>query len=62
MAVLLLCLLVAVMRRAKPPSGTLPTDKPVVRDMPSSEEATPDASDMASPRQVDNARKRTPPA
>lgn len=57
-----LSLLIAVLTRAKPPSGTVPHKKPVAFEKPAAEEPTPGDSSTASPTQVENARKRTPPA
>ncbi len=59
--IVLLGLLVAALARSKPPRGTL-SDKPVVREKPSAEEATPDASATASPQQIEQARRHTPPS
>ena len=61
LALVLVFFLIAALSRAKP-SGNLPHTKPVVRDVPSSEEANPSASVTATPRQKENARGRTPPA
>lgn len=61
MMIVLAGLLVAVLGRSRPPRGTL-SDKPVVRAEPSAEEATPDASATAAPKQIDQASRRTPPA
>lgn len=59
MALVLVGLLVIALSRSRP-RGTL-TNKPTVRDKPSTEEATPDASTTASQQQIDKARRHTPP-
>jgi hypothetical protein len=59
MALVLVGLLVIALSRARP-RGTL-TNQPAVRDKPSAEEAMPDASTTATPQQIDQARRRTPP-
>lgn len=43
-------------------SGTLPSDRPIARENPSSDEATPAASVTATPEQRESARRHTPPA
>lgn len=61
----LLVLLVAGLaglKARKTSSGTLPSERPVARDKPSADEATPAASVTASPEQRENARRHTPPA
>jgi len=42
--------------------GTLPSERPVVREKPSADEPTPADSITAGPRQQENARRKTPPA
>jgi hypothetical protein len=42
--------------------GTLPSDRPLVRDKPSADEPTPAESVIAGSRQQEEARRKTPPA
>jgi hypothetical protein len=59
---ILLVVGLAGMKARKTGSGTLPSDKPVAREKPSADEATPAASVTATPAQRENARRHTPPA
>jgi Na+-transporting methylmalonyl-CoA/oxaloacetate decarboxylase gamma subunit len=54
--------LLASRRAPKPHGGSLPSDHPVSREEPASDEAKPSKSITASPRQQENAERRTPPA
>ena len=53
---------IAMAMGAKKPSGRLQSGKPVEFSQPASDEPTPGASRTASPEQVRNAQKRTPPS
>lgn len=58
----LLIPMLAGRRAPKPQGGILDSDHPVARTEPAADEATPGASNIATPQQQQNAGRRTPPA